>query len=234
MVVTCGLFLCSAGLVLAASAEPMAPPWTLAAAPGAAVQWWVSGCAPPLKLLSCAVSATARLTAQPNLTWAPATDAVPAPTRSGAQQIVVSGAKRYQQIYGIGSSLEASTDYNLHLLGPARRASLLRDLFDPNEGIGMTLARITIATSDFTPPPFYSYDDLDDPAVRLLFSLCSTGAAAPYSFPRPHTRPVRAWLCARRRMSISRTSPSSGMRRTCCLRSGRRSLPRAPPRPRTP
>ena len=28
---------------------------------------------------------------------------------------------------------------------------------------GMTLGRVTIATSDFTPLPFYSYDDLADP-----------------------------------------------------------------------
>ena len=27
----------------------------------------------------------------------------------------------------------------------------------------MTLGRVTIATSDFTPLPFYSYDDLADP-----------------------------------------------------------------------
>ena len=78
-------------------------------------------------------------------------------------RIDVSGGKRYQQVYGIGTSLEASTDYNLHLLGPEARASLLSDLFDPDVGIGMTLGRVTIATSDFTSLPFYSYDDLADP-----------------------------------------------------------------------
>ena len=56
--------------------------------------------------------------------------------------------------------------------GSRSRASLLRDLFDPSgDGIGMTLARITIATSDFTPPPFYSYDDGAADAELQRFSV---------------------------------------------------------------
>lgn len=79
-------------------------------------------------------------------------------------RVVIDDSTQYQTVYGIGNSLEASTDYNLQLLDPPARTELLRSLFDPDEGIGMSLARITIATSDFTPLPFYSYNDLLDPA----------------------------------------------------------------------
>lgn len=128
------------------------------------VEWWVSACAPPLKLLSCGVSIASALTAQPPLHWR-RDDTTAATTTAAPARITITSSERYQTIYGIGSSLEASTDYNLHLLDPEQRAALLSDLFDPDDGIGMTLARITIATSDFTPPPFYSYDDLQDPSA---------------------------------------------------------------------
>lgn len=128
------------------------------------IEWWASGCARPLKLLSCGVDNTSALTPQPSLTW---TDRESAAAGTGdaksPARIVVDGGTRYQTVYGIGNSLEASTGYNLQLLEPPARTELLRSLFDPDEGIGMSLARITIATSDFTPLPFYSYNDLSDP-----------------------------------------------------------------------
>ena len=86
-------------------------------------------------------------------------------------------------------------------LSPEARAALMTRLFDPHDGIGFSLMRVTIGaacclwvvgwglwvsscvllfincmsqrspaagTSDFTPPPFYSYDDnahAPDPAL---------------------------------------------------------------------
>ena len=107
------------------------------------------------------------LTAQRPLSWASVSSAV-APEAARvvrAARIVVDDSTQYQTVYGIGNSLEASTAYNLQLLDAPARADLLRSLFDPDEGIGMSLARITIATSDFTPLPFYSYNDLPDPGA---------------------------------------------------------------------
>jgi O-glycosyl hydrolase len=68
---------------------------------------------------------------------------------------------------GIGSSLEASTCFNMFRLDAEARADLLTELFDLSSGIGLSLMRITIGTSDFTPLPFYSYDDqiLPDPEL---------------------------------------------------------------------
>ena len=48
----------------------------------------------------------------------------------------------------------------------------MQRLFDVNDGIGLSLMRITIGTSDFTPHPYYSYDDTSTPDPSLLnFSI---------------------------------------------------------------
>lgn len=63
-------------------------------------------------------------------------------------------------IYGLGSSLEHSSCYNLSRLSPERREAVLRSLLHPAEGIGMSLMRICIGTPDFTASPWYTYNDL--------------------------------------------------------------------------
>jgi O-glycosyl hydrolase len=73
----------------------------------------------------------------------------------------------YQRVTGIGASLEASTCYNIARLTPAARAELMQQLFHVDEGIGLSLMRVTIGTSDFTPPPYYSYDDSLQPDPSL-------------------------------------------------------------------
>ena len=75
-------------------------------------------------------------------------------------RISVNATKTYQSILGIGSSLESSSCYNFMRLNDVTRRDVLKKLFDIDEGIGMYLMRITIGTSDFCPPPYYSYDDV--------------------------------------------------------------------------
>jgi hypothetical protein len=54
-------------------------------------------------------------------------------------------------------------------------------LFDVSDGIGLSLMRITIGTSDFTPPPYYSYDDSERPDP----TLSNFSVAADHSFLLP-------------------------------------------------
>ena len=86
-------------------------------------------------------------------TWSPAPGAAP------ALAIMLDPARTYQQIEGLGSSLEPATCYNLSQLDPAARAQAITRLLDPEQGIGMNLMRICIGTPDFTADPWYSYDD---------------------------------------------------------------------------
>ena len=77
--------------------------------------------------------------------------------------IHVNEEKKYQTIFGMGSSLESSTCFNLMRMTESDRTETLKRLLDPVEGIGMSLMRVTVGTSDFCPLPFYSYDDSDTP-----------------------------------------------------------------------
>lgn len=74
--------------------------------------------------------------------------------------IFIDETLQFQKIFGIGNSLEASSCYNLMRMDAATRSDTLEKILDPVKGIGMSLMRVTIATSDFCPLPFYTYDDM--------------------------------------------------------------------------
>ncbi|NUT52902.1 MAG: hypothetical protein HOV94_37290, partial [Saccharothrix sp.] len=73
---------------------------------------------------------------------------------------------RYQNVLGVGSSLEESTIHNLSRMNPTTREAVLRKLLDPDTGAGFNVARIALGTSDFTGRDFYTYNDgAPDPAL---------------------------------------------------------------------
>ena len=110
------------------------------------VRWWLS-----------TENLTARIERQPDLRFQSSLGSNP----SGFI-IAVDDTSLYQPILGLGSSLEHSTCYNLSLLPQSRREQVVKSLVDPETGIGMSLMRLCIGTSDFAPGLFYTYDDLSD------------------------------------------------------------------------
>ncbi len=73
--------------------------------------------------------------------------------------IVVDDSHIYQPIEGFGASLtDASAWLLAEKLSPAARRQLLRDLFDTKSGLGLTILRQPMASSDFSRTD-YSYDD---------------------------------------------------------------------------
>ena len=107
-----------------------------------AVEWW-----------SSSEGGTDRLAAQTNIDFGSASRPIGAALR-------IDDSITFQSILGIGSSLEHSTCHNLGLLPPDRRDRVIESLVHPTRGIGMSLMRICIGTSDFAPGPFYTYNDL--------------------------------------------------------------------------
>ncbi|WP_239714627.1 glycoside hydrolase family 30 beta sandwich domain-containing protein [Paenibacillus sp. 19GGS1-52] len=73
----------------------------------------------------------------------------------------VTPEQTYQEILGIGSSLEETTVHNLSRMKASEQLDILKQLTNPQLGIGLNLFRITLGTSDFTAQPFYTYDDLE-------------------------------------------------------------------------
>ena len=85
---------------------------------------------------------------------------ITAPGGAVTTAIDVDPSVRFQSILGTGISMEESSVYNILSLSPAKRAELLTKMVDPVRGMGMTLFRVTMGTSDFTGRPWYTYDDL--------------------------------------------------------------------------
>lgn len=74
----------------------------------------------------------------------------------------------YQEIVGFGAAITDASAILINGLPAERRELLLRELFDPDSGIGLSFTRLTIGASDFS-PRHYSFDDMPpgqrDPAL---------------------------------------------------------------------
>ena len=73
----------------------------------------------------------------------------------------------YQDFLGFGSSFEGSSTYNMAQLSDVARKDVIESLVSPTGGIGLDLFRICIGSSDFTEPPFYTYQDTQGGSFSL-------------------------------------------------------------------
>ncbi|KAA2242912.1 glucan endo-1,6-beta-glucosidase [Chitinophaga agrisoli] len=82
-------------------------------------------------------------------------------TGAPAQQKLISidVAKPLQEIEGFGAALTGSSAYVIHQLKEPQRSRLLQELFDPQQGIGISYLRLTMGASDFSLTDF-TYDDM--------------------------------------------------------------------------
>ncbi|WP_152393347.1 glycoside hydrolase family 30 protein [Paenibacillus guangzhouensis] len=107
-----------------------------------------------------------RMEARPQLTLS-TPDVVECPT------ITVFPDIAYQEILGIGTSMEESTIHNLLQMSPDKQEEFYTHLLDSNSGVGFNLVRITLGTSDFTARTFYSYNDLEEGETDFLLQRFS-------------------------------------------------------------
>lgn len=113
-------------------------------------------------------SLTDKLTPLPSAEFAAAASDRP----SDQVEFRIDPAQTRQSILGMGSSLEATTCFNLARLSAEAREELLLKLLDRRNGIGMNLMRVCMGSSDFTGDAWYSYNDLpageSDPALATF------------------------------------------------------------------
>src|SRR6266511_140985 len=84
-------------------------------------------------------------------------DALSAPAPD-APTISVDPARSYQRIEGLGASI---TDSSAHLLAHSpHRDAIMRWLFDPRSGLGLSYLRQPMGASDFVAGPPYTYDEV--------------------------------------------------------------------------
>jgi glucosylceramidase len=75
-----------------------------------------------------------------------------------APTIAIDPARSYQRIEGLGASI---TDSSAHLLARSPdRDRIMRSLFDPRAGLGLSYLRQPMGASDFVAGPHYTYDDV--------------------------------------------------------------------------
>ena len=120
------------------------------------------------------------LTPQPSVTLGPVS--------SGTVNLTVDNAKTYQSIDGFGAAFTDASAYLLqNKLSAATRDRVMRDLFTRRTGIGLSLMRVPMGSSDYSATPSgnpgtYSYDDNNGVADPTLANF-STAHDDAYIIP---------------------------------------------------
>ena len=77
-------------------------------------------------------------------------------------QIVIDTKKKKQTIIGFGGAFTESSAYNLGRVNKEVRAKAIKAYFDPVDGIGYTMGRLSIHGCDFSLGSYLYIDDYDD------------------------------------------------------------------------
>src|SRR5216684_477983 len=94
-----------------------------------------------------------QLTPQANLTFGSNT--------GNSSTITVNEYQELQQMDGFGAAVTDSSAWLIYnKMSTSQRNALMQQLFDPNQGIGISFVRIPMGASDFSVNGPYSYDDL--------------------------------------------------------------------------
>ena len=134
-------------------------PVAITLTPGQAGQWWSSESHafdldhPDTIWFECPRAIEHKLDRQPDLP-------ITALANTSATTIDIDPAVTYQTILGTGISMEAASVANILQLSPSKQHELLVRIFDPVNGMGLELVRVTIGTSDFTGTDWYTEDDV--------------------------------------------------------------------------
>lgn len=103
--------------------------------------------------------------------------------RAAQLTITVNDAVKYQQIDGFGASLTDSSAWLLtHKLSGAQRKAAIEMLFDPRKGIGLSILRQPMGSSDFALDD-YTYDDLPPGETDPHLEKFSIGRDRAYILP---------------------------------------------------
>ncbi|HKT00415.1 MAG TPA: discoidin domain-containing protein, partial [Rugosimonospora sp.] len=98
--------------------------------------------------------------------------------------IKVDSSVKYQRVQGFGAALTDSSAWLIgNRLSASSRNTLMKNLFDPATGIGLSLIRSPMGATDFTASGNYSYDDLPTGQTDPTLSHFSIQHDVPYILP---------------------------------------------------
>ena len=78
------------------------------------------------------------------------------------KEIIVDTKKEAQTIIGFGGAFTESSAYNLGRVNKALREQAIKAYFDPKDGLGYTMGRVSIHGCDFSLGSYLYIDDYDD------------------------------------------------------------------------
>src|SRR3954471_24312661 len=135
---------------------------------------------------------------------------------AGDPTITIDPAQAYQRMAGFGASI---TDSSAHLLAESsHRDQIMRDLFNPRHGLGLSYLRQPMGASDFVAGPHYTYDDV--PAGQKDYGLAHFSIAYDKAEIVPLLRQARALNPALKIMATP-WSPPAWMKTNDSLVGGR-------------
>ena len=97
--------------------------------------------------------------------------------------IKVDDTIKYQKVTGFGAALTDSSAWLIDQLPTGSRSSLMKKLFDPSAGAGLSMVRLPMGASDFTATGNYSYDDMPAGQTDPTLSKFSIQHDTPYIIP---------------------------------------------------
>ncbi|MEV0635937.1 discoidin domain-containing protein [Streptomyces sp. NPDC050619] len=161
----------------------------LASAVGVAAAWThVSGnaiAAPQLKQASRDNSVRVWLTEVSADKWLAGQDDVLFKARRTANPLTIKidDSVKYQKVEGFGAAMTDSSAWLIDKLSTAERTKLMKKLFDPSQGIGLSLLRSPMGATDFNASGNYSYNDMPAGQTDPTLSDFSIQHDVPYIIP---------------------------------------------------
>jgi len=161
----------------------------LATAVGVAAAWTqVSGnaiAAPRLKQAPRDNSVRVWLTDVSADKWVAGQDDVLFKARKAANPLTIKidDSVKYQKVHGFGAAMTDSAAWLIDKLSSAERAKLMKKLFDPSKGIGLSLLRSPMGATDFNASGSYSYDDMPAGQTDPTLANFSIQHDVPYIIP---------------------------------------------------
>ena len=98
--------------------------------------------------------------------------------------IKVDNSVTYQKVTGFGAALTDSSSWLIDQLSPDSRNALMKKLFDPSTGAGLSMVRLPMGASDFTATGNYSYDDMPAGQTDPTLANFSVQHDTPYIIPQ--------------------------------------------------
>ncbi|KRE30977.1 hypothetical protein ASG80_00255 [Agromyces sp. Soil535] len=96
----------------------------------------------------------------------------------------VDDSVKYQEITGFGAALTDSSAWLINELPADERDALMKNLFDPADGIGLSMVRVPMGATDFTATGNYSYNDMPPGQTDPTLSNFSIAHDEPYIIPQ--------------------------------------------------